>query len=848
MPKLKTASTRRAKRHDKLARWVITLGGVTVIASVIAILALIVGVTVPLFQSPQANVVCTCRLPGQGSGIRGQGSWAESPNLQVSKFPNRNGRVGQAQRSPTESPIKSRNTVEKPGGAALRSTHPTTSLPNGEGAILRLGIDANIEGTKVTGFVWSKNGTVAWVDLLAGKLTGQSRVLPPGGDTKTTLRQVEPLDAGKYSLSWSNGAASLVEIVAQPANRKDADAARYTVRSLADISTPLSAVKPRPVVTVDHTTIRCCFIRRSDAGAITRAALLSNGTIALLRQAVSETLTGDEEVSTHESVVRDDVIAHVRTMTMDREGSVLYAGTDNGRLLRWQLDEKGDVANREVVRAFSDGRAITAVALVLGDVSLAVGDAKGELTIWSPVNTDGARKLQAVHRLQPHASPIREILPSGRNKSILSLDADGMVHLDHTTSERHLLTIALGGAGVPPATVTNKAGETRAPQTRAGETPALQVAFGPRGDALLGLDTAGMLTAWQIDSGCPEISFKTLFGKVQYEGYDQPEYVWQTTGGEDFEPKFSLVPLIFGTLKGTFYAMLFAVPLALFGAMYVSYFTTPGFRRTIKPLVEVMATVPSVVIGFLIALWLAPIIENWLFAFFLSLIAVPLTFVVFMILWQLVRPYDWARRVENGYEFLAVLPALLLGVGIAVCLATPLENLLFDGNFRQWLFRGPLGMQYDQRNNIIIAFGLGFTVIPIIFSISEDSLSNVPYSMTAASMAVGASRWQTLWRVVLPSASPGIFAATMIGFGRAVGETMIVLMATGNTPILSWSPLNGMRTLSANIAVEIPEAPVGGTLYRVLFLCAVLLFVLTFTVNTAAELVRQRLRKRFGRF
>ena len=227
---------------------------------------------------------------------------------------------------------------------------------------------------------------------------------------------------------------------------------------------------------------------------------------------------------------------------------------------------------------------------------------------------------------------------------------------------------------------------------------------------------------------------------------------------------------------------------------------------------------------------------------------VPVMFVVFMVLWQLLRRFDWARRVENGYEFLVVLPVLLVGVGIAVCLATPLETWFFGGNFRRWLFEGPLGMQYDQRNCIIIAFGLGFTVIPIIFSIAEDSLSNVPYSMTAASMAVGASRWQTLWRVVLPSASPGIFAAMMIGFGRAVGETMIVLMATGNTPILDWSPLNGMRTLSANIAVEIPEAPVGGTLYRVLFLCAVLLFLLTFTVNTAAELVRQRLRKRFGRF
>ena len=144
-------------------------------------------------------------------------------------------------------------------------------------------------------------------------------------------------------------------------------------------------------------------------------------------------------------------------------------------------------------------------------------------------------------------------------------------------------------------------------------------------------------------------------------------------------------------------------------------------------------------------------------------------------------------------------------------------------------------------------------MIPIIFSLAEDSFSNVPHSMTAASMALGASRWQTLWRVVLPSASPGIFAAVMIGFGRAVGETMIVLMATGNTPLMDWSPLDGMRTLSANIAVEIPEAPVPdigvpGTLYRVLFLCAVLLFIVTFALNTAAELVRQRLRKRYGQY
>ena len=141
---------------------------------------------------------------------------------------------------------------------------------------------------------------------------------------------------------------------------------------------------------------------------------------------------------------------------------------------------------------------------------------------------------------------------------------------------------------------------------------------------------------------------------------------------------------------------------------------------------------------------------------------------------------------------------------------------------------------------------MGFAVTPIIFAIAEDALSNVPRNLVSGSLALGASRWQTVTRVVLPTASPGIFAAVMVGFGRAVGETMIVLMATGNTPIMELSPFNGFRTLSANIAVEIPEAPAGGTLYRTIFLAALLLFALTFVVNTVAELVRQRLRRKYS--
>jgi phosphate transport system permease protein len=456
---------------------------------------------------------------------------------------------------------------------------------------------------------------------------------------------------------------------------------------------------------------------------------------------------------------------------------------------------------------------------------VAVGDAAGGLATWSQVWTgegdDRARRLRKTHTLTSHRAPVESIIPSRRSKSLVSLGADGKTHFDHMTSEKHLLDLE------PALTMAGISGQ---------------------GNGLIGLDSRNNLTVWRVDAPHPEISLKTLFGKVWYESYDKPEYVWQSSSAsDDFEPKLSLVPLLFGTIKGTLYAMIFAVPLAIFGAVYTSQFSTAAFKKTVKPVVEIMASIPSVVIGFLIALWLAPIVEKAILGVILSVLLLPLIFIAIM---AVLRPFYKTPTLQNfcnGHEFLLLVPVILLTAALAMGIAPFVEQLLFAGDFKQWLYND-LGLRYDQRNCIIIAFGLGIAVIPIIFSITEDAISNIPPSLTAASLALGASRWQTIWRVVLPSASPGIFAAIMIGFGRAVGETMIVLMATGNTPILDWSIFNGMRTLSANIAVEIPEAPLGGTLYRVLFLCASMLFALTFVVNTGAELVRERLRKKYGRY
>lgn len=162
-----------------------------------------------------------------------------------------------------------------------------------------------------------------------------------------------------------------------------------------------------------------------------------------------------------------------------------------------------------------------------------------------------------------------------------------------------------------------------------------------------------------------------------------------------------------------------------------------------------------------------------------------------------------------------------------------------------WLY-DTLHLDYDPRNSIIVGIAMGFAVIPMIFSIAEDAIFAVPKHLVHGSLALGATSWQTLTRVIILTASPGIFSAIMIGLGRAVGETMIVLMATGNTPVMDFSIFQGLRSLSANIAVEMPESEVNSSHYRILFLAALVLFAFTFFFNTLAEIIRQRLRRKYS--
>ena len=555
-------------------------------------------------------------------------------------------------------------------------------------------------------------------------------------------------------------------------------------------------------------------------------ALLEDGHLWLTTS--EKTLRPDGEAAA--SVAQVDLTSHIRgritAISLDSRAETLSVGTDGGMVYRLDIREPLQPVLAGTNLVSDTGEAVTALAYLMGDRALIVGGASGQVAVWMPVRehpNSNVTEMRAVHRFDPHPTAVTDITISQRDKGFITVDAAGEIRLHHSTSEQTLLRLD--------------------PQ----EGALSNAYFSPKADGLVSLTEKNKLVHYHIRNPHPEITWRTLFFPVWYEGYDRPDLVWQSSSGsDDFEPKFSLTPLMFGTVKGTIYALLLAVPLAVLAAIYTAMFMHPDLRAKLKPTIEIMAALHTVVLGFLAGLWFAPVLERNFPAIAAMTVVIPLA-VVASAASYLMLPASVRHRVRPGAEALLMMP-VIIGV-VWFCLANSgwWDTILFDGHYKLWL-EAHLGLRYDQRNAIVVGLAMGFAIIPIIYSISEEALSNVPKNLIAGSLALGATRWQTLVRLVIVSASPGIFSALMIGLGRAVGETMIVLMATGNTPIMDWSVFNGFRTLSANIAVEIPEAPHGGTLYRTLFLAGLLLFVVTFAINTGAELIRQRLRAKYSQF
>lgn len=464
---------------------------------------------------------------------------------------------------------------------------------------------------------------------------------------------------------------------------------------------------------------------------------------------------------------------------------------------------------------------ITTAGFVLGTTSIIVGRSDGTISQYFVVrDDDNINRLKRIRDFEPHPSAVTAFTSEYYRKGFYTADASGNLAGHYPASHRTVF------------------------MQNISDSPITNIALSPVQRLIFAKDKSDQINLLHVFNAHPEVSMKALWQKVWYEGRSKPDYIWQSSSAtDDFEPKFSQVPLTLGTIKAAFYAMLLAMPLAIMGAIYTAYFMTSRMRRLVKPSIEIMEALPTVILGFLAGLWLAPFVENHLPAIFSIIIFMPLAILAFAFLWSKI-PARIRKRITSGWEAAFLIPIIIFMGWFCIFMSPYIELWFFNGSARQWLT--DVGITYDQRNALVVGLAMGFAVIPTIFSIAEDAIFSVPKHLTEGSLALGATRWQTVTKVVLLTASPGIFSAVMIGFGRAVGETMIVLMATGNSPVTNFNIFEGMRTLSANIAVELTETAVGGTHYRILFLSALVLFILTFILNTAAEIVRQRLRKKYS--
>jgi len=530
----------------------------------------------------------------------------------------------------------------------------------------------------------------------------------------------------------------------------------------------------------------------------------------------------DYLASPESSQVKDILITPSMTMAFIRSSTqVSVFNLDD----HYSVDLKGLISPK-----LADDEIITSMTLLSGGSSLLIGTSAGQVSQWFEISTGNGREFIQVRTFAASQSEaITGIYTEQFRKSFYTITPSGEMGMFYTTSHADLW------------------------RGKLLESRPSAISIAPRADGLISISPKTSkadnytfdLQLFDVENEHPEVTWQALWQEVWYEGYPEPDYIWQSTSGtDDFEGKFSLVPITFGTMKAAFYAMLFAVPIALTAAIYTAYFMTPGLRKKVKPTIEMMEALPTVILGFLAGLWLAPIIENYLPAIALLLVFLPLSTLITALLWHNLSK-NLKSKIPETWAPMILIPVMILAAYSAFALSPVMEVYFFGGDVRQFI-TNDLDMSFDQRNALVVGIAMGFAVIPTIFSMAEDAIFSVPGHLTSGSLALGATQWQTLVKVILLTASPGIFSAVMMGLGRAVGETMIVLMATGNTPILDWSIFQGMRTLAANIAVEMPESEVGSSHYRILFLAAFVLFIFTFIFNTFAEFIRQHLRAKYS--
>ncbi len=664
-----------------------------------------------------------------------------------------------------------------------------------------------LEEQNEAGMRVSEQGTALFFNAHTGEELSRTALPIPAGVTVTASAKDQP-GAPLVVLGLSNGQA----LVFRHTYRVTYPDGNKTVTPAIEYPYGNAPIELDP----QGRALERVSINASDSSLILAGS--TGDQLNVLQLTREENMMTGEVVNEHKRIELPQMNQAVKAIFIDPRQQWLYVINGRAQVDVFSLRDRS-MNGRYKLSENADTQ-ITASAQLVGGISLIIGDSKGGLAQWFMArDEDGEPRLKQIRTFQMGHTPIIQISSEQRRKGFTALDAAGQLGVFHSTAHRTLLVEpVVDGAGI--------------------------YAMAPRANKLM-VEANGALQPLTLHNPHPEVSWSSMWSKVWYENYDKPAYVWQSTAANtDFEPKMSLAPLTFGTLKAAFYAMLLAAPLAIAAAIYTAYFMAPGMRRKVKPVIELMEAMPTVILGFFAGLFLAPYVEGHLPGIFSLLLLTPLGilsagFVVSRL------PESIRLRIPDGWESAILIPVILLVGWFALYMSPFLETWWFGGDMRLWI-SNDLGITYDQRNALVVGLAMGFAVIPNIYSIAEDAVFSVPRGLTLGSLALGATPWQTLTRVVILTASPGIFSALMIGMGRAVGETMIVLMATGNTPVMEMNLFEGLRTLAANVAVEMPESEVGGSHYRVLFLSALVLLLFTFVMNTAAELIRQRLRKKYS--
>ncbi len=898
-----TGRSRRRKTHpwvkagDSLARAVITLGGIGTILAVLAVAVFLLAVALPLFRPARLTadrVSTVMAAPAAPSSEGGEATLATS--------------LG-ADESGVVAWLFDAHAVAKTGDPSEAGLVRVFSIADGEPLLTRTAAECGLaRATTITMLPGSIQAAVGYEDgsFRIGRLGLESTFLTADGLPPAAVG-LAPGEAGSHE-----DAVIVRGLTGQYA----------TVRMVTEFDAPASTSLQSPVIDADITML---------SGGPLVAALDAKGQVRVEAISSRRNLLTDELVTTASGSTIDakstDATGNTgefvpRFVRVSELGDQLFLIGENGAARRYEIRDVESPVLMESFDAAPDPLApdqlqsalqkVTSVARVFGGNALAVGDSAGVVRVFFATRATDAAAADGLQMAV--AKEFAAVPGSGADHGITALAA---------SPRSRLLAVADASGGIRLVQTTTGATAAALPGGDPGglEAPARQLLIAPRENRLLAADGA-RLAAWTLNAGYPEVSWRSLFGRVWYEKYPGHVHAWETTGHESFESKFGLVPLIFGTLKATLYSMLFATPIAILAAIFASQFMHPRWKARIKPTIEMMASLPSVVLGFVAGLIFAPIIERSLMTVLAGFFCVPLALLTGAFLWQLLSA-GWRSRYAAWRFPLIAAVALPAGAAVANAAAAPMERLLFNGDVAAWLdgrggsgfggwvlallplagvlsamlvgrfvnpwlrrnsqgwsqyqaaitslgtfavgialalalaiaaasfldalrldTRGGLFGTYVQRNALIVAIGMSFAIIPLIFTIADDALSSVPDHLRSASLGAGATPWQTAIRVIVPAAASGLFSAVMIGLGRAVGETMIVLMAAGNTPLMGWNLFNGFQTLSAAIATELPEAARGSAHYRVLFLAALTLFGMTFVVNTAAEIVRQRFRRR----